>query len=113
MAEYNFGRERHMQLQSTNILSTKSCYMNDIIIEAMDTEFQPSNLNREDGLFSGRSWGPLFHSLKNGGSVLQQRHHLIRELSSGIKDLSNNVKSFKAALKNFLLANMFYTVDDF
>jgi hypothetical protein len=31
----------------------------------------------------------------------------------GIKDLSYDVKSFKAALKNFLLANMFYTVDEF
>jgi hypothetical protein len=34
-------------------------------------------------------------------------------LLSVIKDLSNNVKSFKAALKIFLLANMFYAVDDF
>jgi hypothetical protein len=34
-------------------------------------------------------------------------------LPTGIKDLSNNVKSFKSDLKNFLLANMFYMVDEF
>ena len=38
---------------------------------------------------------------------------IFNNLPSGIKDLSNNVKSFKSALKNFLLANMFYMVDEF
>jgi hypothetical protein len=39
---------------------------------------------------------------------------IFNHLPPGIKDFSNNVKSFKAALNSFLLvANMFYTVDDF
>jgi hypothetical protein len=38
---------------------------------------------------------------------------IFSHLPSGVKDLSNNEKSFKSALKNFLLANMFYMVDEF
>jgi hypothetical protein len=34
-------------------------------------------------------------------------------LPSFIKDLSNDVKSFQVALKNFLLSHIFYTVDEF
>jgi hypothetical protein len=39
--------------------------------------------------------------------------NIFNHLSSGIRDLSNDVKSFQAALKEFLQADMFYTVDDF
>jgi hypothetical protein len=38
---------------------------------------------------------------------------IFNHLPSGINDLSNNVKSFKSDLKNFLLANVFYPVDKF
>ena len=36
---------------------------------------------------------------------------IFNHLPSSIKDLSNDVKSFKVALKNFLLTHTFYTVD--
>jgi hypothetical protein len=38
---------------------------------------------------------------------------IFNHLPSSIKDLSNDVKSFKVALKNFLLTHIFYTVDEF
>jgi hypothetical protein len=38
---------------------------------------------------------------------------IFNHLPSSIKDLSNDVKSFKVALKNFLLTHTFYTVDEF
>jgi hypothetical protein len=38
---------------------------------------------------------------------------IFNRLPSSIKDLSNDVKSFKVALKNFLLTHIFYTVDEF
>jgi hypothetical protein len=38
--------------------------------------------------------------------VLYLGSNIFNHLQSGIKDLSNDVKSIKAALKNFLLANM-------
>jgi hypothetical protein len=38
---------------------------------------------------------------------------VFNHLPSSIKDLSNDVKSFKGALKNFLLTHIFYTVDKF
>jgi hypothetical protein len=38
---------------------------------------------------------------------------IFNHLPSYIKDLSNDVKSFKVALKNFLLTHIFYTVDEF
>ena len=45
--------------------------------------------------------------------VLYSGSMIFNHLPSRIKDLSNNVKSFKSALKIFLLANMFYMVDKF
>jgi hypothetical protein len=38
---------------------------------------------------------------------------IFNHLPSSIKDLSNDVKSFKVTLKNFLLTHIFYTVDEF
>jgi hypothetical protein len=43
----------------------------------------------------------------NSGSEIFNR------LLSFIKELSNDVKSFKIALKNFLMANSFYTLGEF
>jgi hypothetical protein len=38
---------------------------------------------------------------------------IFNHLLSFIKDLSNDVNSFKIALKNFLMTNSLYTVDEF
>jgi hypothetical protein len=38
---------------------------------------------------------------------------IFNHLPSSIKHLSNDVKSFKVALKNFLLTHIFNTVDEF
>jgi hypothetical protein len=38
---------------------------------------------------------------------------IFNHLPSFIKDLSNDMKSFKIALKNFLMINSFYTLDEY
>jgi hypothetical protein len=38
---------------------------------------------------------------------------IFNHLASSIKDLSNDVKSFKVALKNYPPTHIFYTVDEF
>jgi hypothetical protein len=51
-------------------------------------------------------------------TLLQKRAHdsgskIFNHLPLSIKELSNDVKSFKIALKNFLMTNSFYTADEF
>jgi hypothetical protein len=57
VAENNFSRESHIQLQNTRILSTKSQYMKHMR-EVTEFKFHPNNMYREDGLALGRSWNP-------------------------------------------------------
>jgi len=53
-----------IQLHDTGILSTKSCHMNHLIVEAIKLELQLNNMNRKDGLKLSNSWKPLIQLLK-------------------------------------------------
>jgi hypothetical protein len=72
VAEYSIYLDHRIQLQNTNILSTKSRYMDRMIREAIEIDLQPNNMNRKDGLRLNRSWKPLIHALKGRSKRLIQ-----------------------------------------
>jgi hypothetical protein len=53
-----------IQLHDTRMLSTKSCHMNRLIVEAIKLELQLNSMNRKDGLKLSNSWKPLIQLLK-------------------------------------------------
>jgi hypothetical protein len=60
MAEHSISLGHCIQLQN----STMCRYMDRMIMEAIEIELHPNNMNREDGLHLSQSWKPLIHSLK-------------------------------------------------
>jgi hypothetical protein len=51
MAEDSVNSGHSIQLQDTRILSTKSQYIDYIIIEVTEIELHPNTMNREDGFY--------------------------------------------------------------
>jgi hypothetical protein len=64
VAEHRLTPDYLIRFQNTQILSTKSGYMDWLIREAIELELYPKNMNREDGLTLSRSWKPLFRLLR-------------------------------------------------
>jgi hypothetical protein len=64
VAEHSIEFEHHIQFHNTSILTTKSHYMDHIIMMAIEIELHPNNMNRETGFCLSKLWKPLVSSFK-------------------------------------------------
>jgi hypothetical protein len=64
LAEHGFNHSHRILLQDTEILSTKTGYLDRFITEATEVYLHPNNMNREDGLILSSSWQPILRRLK-------------------------------------------------
>jgi hypothetical protein len=58
LAEHGFNHNHKILLQDVQILSTKSGYLDRLIMEAIEVNLHPNNINREDELILSESWKP-------------------------------------------------------
>ena len=64
VAEHRLTHDHLIKFQDTQILFTKSGYVNRLSREVIELQLHPNNMNREDGLTLSWSWKPLFHLLR-------------------------------------------------
>jgi hypothetical protein len=62
VAEHNISLGYYIVLHATSILAKKSRSVDTIVREATETEVQPNNMNREDGLALSRSSESRIHT---------------------------------------------------
>jgi hypothetical protein len=59
LAEHGFNHNHKILLQEFEVLSTKSGYLDSLIMEAIKVNLHPNNINREDGLILSGAWKPI------------------------------------------------------
>jgi hypothetical protein len=65
-------RFNHILLQDVEVLSTKSGYLDRLIMEAIEVNLHPNNINREDGLILCGAWKPIIRLLKENSNCPSQ-----------------------------------------
>jgi hypothetical protein len=63
-----FNHNHTILLQDVEILSTKSGYLDHLIMEAIEVDLHPNNINREDGLILSGAWKPIIRLLKENSN---------------------------------------------
>jgi len=64
LAEHSLEQDHKIMFQNTEVLSRKSGYMERLIMEAIQVELHPENLNRDDGLRLSTAWKPIIKLMK-------------------------------------------------
>jgi hypothetical protein len=67
IAEHSIDQGYRIQFHNSSIFATKTRYMDCIVMEAIEIELHPYNINREGGFCLIKSWKPLIGSLKLSG----------------------------------------------
>jgi hypothetical protein len=101
MAGHNLNLGHCIQFHNASILSTRPTYINHIIREAF--EFQPNNMNREDGFCQSKSWKLLICSLKGHNKTPSQvsLHQFSTGLSHFIRTLDSAPSEHPSILSLF------------
>jgi hypothetical protein len=64
LVEHGFNHNHKLLLQDVEILSTKSGYLDRLIMEAIEVAQHPNNINRKDGLILSECWKPIIQLLE-------------------------------------------------
>jgi hypothetical protein len=68
VAEQNIHQGHRIKLLNSSMLAMKDRYMDRTVMEAIEIELHPYNINREGGFCLSRSWKPLIGSVKTFGT---------------------------------------------
>jgi hypothetical protein len=76
LAEHGFNHNHKILVQEFEVLFTKSGYLDRLIMEAIEVNLHPNNINREDGLILSRAWKPIIRLLQeNSDSFSATQSH--------------------------------------
>jgi hypothetical protein len=64
VAKHSINHDHKMRFQETQILGSKSGYMDRLIREAKELDLHPNNINQENGLLLRKTWKPAIQQLR-------------------------------------------------